>query len=255
MKLSLPIILLATLMGISLYSAEGALEINVGTHTVPAGTNRVQIPILISGADLVTDMAAAVQIGDGGLLLGAPVGPKIVSISYTGTIWSTAAGGFTTNATITLPSEVYDPNVSLNVSGQRVVASGRLLSLTVDTTGSSPGIYAIKLAGVGPTNATFDTQFQNSGTNVPVTIFNGRLAVGVVQIVRGTNATATLTFYTDTGTTYHIQWTTNLGSAWTEIPTPIPGTGQKASWIDNGTATGQPPGNVGQRFYRLRVIQ
>lgn len=245
------------------FSGMAGLTISVGTHTVTLGSNTVQIPIQITGGDLVTDMAAGVQIGLGGPLLGKPAGPKIISISYAGSVWSAAPGGFDTFATVALPAEIYDPNVAFKTSGQRVAASGLLFTLTIDTTGFGPGVYDFKLAGVGPTNATFSTQFQNSGTNVPVTIVDGQLAIvtnfapaaPTIQISSLAGGQARISLLGQSGLTYRIQWRANLESGnWNEVPVDLTGNGGESTWVDNGTQTGQLPGLAARRFYRVRVV-
>jgi len=238
---------------------EGALSVSVGSHYVPPGTNRIQIPITISGGDLVTDMVGAIQIGDGGPLVGGRRGPRITAVSYAGSIWSPASGGFFQSATVTLPAEIYDPNISLNAAGQRVTANGLLMTLTVDVTDLPVGIFELKLAcGIGP-----DTGFQNSGTNVPATIHNGLLIVGpnatatnaspLLRVASAPGGGVALSFSTEMGRNYRIQWTRDFG-AWTELPSNIAGTGCEVSWKDDGSGLGQAPAVGARRFYRVRAL-
>ena len=244
----------------SLAPAQAALSIRAPSLSFPPGTNRVQVPITVSGGDLVTDMVGIIQIGDGGPLVGGTAGPVITAVSYAGSIWAGAPGGFAASSTVTLPAQIYDPNVSLNVSGQKVPANGLLMTLTVENTGVPPGLYELKLAcGVGP-----DTAFENAGAPVAASITNGLLVVGqnppvsavspVLRINPSTNSQIQLSFPTEVGRNYRVQWRTNLVTGnWTEILVSIPGTGCDVMWRDDGSLTGQAPALSIRRFYRVRV--
>jgi hypothetical protein len=240
-------------------SGEAALRIEAGNHTVPSGSNQLQIPIQISGGDLVTDMVGAIQIGDGGPLVGGEPGPVIRSISYVGSIWSGAAGGFDSNATINLPAQLYDPNVSLRVAGQKASGVGRLFLLTIDLAGVSPGLYELRLAGV----QGLSTTFQNAGTEVPVTIVNGLIAVNTtipttfprLSVAALSGGPARLGFPSEAGRRYRVQWAREVGGQWSEVRSDLLGTGAEIVWMDDGTAIGQAPGPAGRRFYRVRVAR
>lgn len=248
----------------SLASAWAALIIQAPSLSFPPGTNLIQVPIMVSGGDLVTDMVGVIQIGDGGPLVGGTSGPVITAVSYAGSIWAIAPGGFATTNTITLPAQIYDPNLSLNVPGQRVPGNGLLLTLTVDVSGFGPGAYPLRMGGIVPpidTNTTFNTQFQNSGTNVPVNIINGCITLGApatnapaLAIARQTNGFINLTFPSVFGVCYWVQVSTNLtAGSWIDVGNPISGTGGSVTWTDDGTSTAQSPTLTLRRFYRLRL--
>jgi len=237
-----------------------ALTITVGTHQVPEGANIIQVPVSIAGGDPVTDMVGVVQVGDGGPLVGGSNGPTITAVSYAGSVWAAAPGGFANSATVTLPAQIYDPNVSLKVAGQKVSGSGLLFTLTFDVAGFNPGRFELKLAGT----RGGDTSFQCSGTNVPVTINNGWLLVGTnapvipvaprLAIIPAGAGRVRLSFLTETGCVYNVQWRTDLAPGpWAEITNGISGTGGQAIWLDDGSDTGQLPGLAGRRFYRIRA--
>lgn len=252
-------LVIALLLGVT-SMARAALRIDVGRHTVPAGSNLWQIPIQITGGDLVTDMAGAVQLGwDGGTLVGGEPGPVIKAVSYTGSIWAGAPGGFDAFSTIAAGNQLLDPNVSLRVGDQKVAGQGLLLTLTIDVTGYSPGLYELRLAQV----QGMATTFQNAGVEVPVTIANGVIAVGTtipaspprLSVVAVAGGRARLNLPSEAGRRYRVQWAGEANGVWAEVPVDLIGTGSEVSWIDDGTATGQAPGSTDRRFYRIRITQ
>jgi len=153
-----------------------AATITVGSHSVIQGTSSFDIDILISGGDLVTDMVGAVQIGDGGTIVGgSDSGPVITAISYADSIWTSAPGGFTSFfGSVSPPELIVDPNVSLNVGGETVAASGILLTVTVDVTGIPAGTTKALMLG---STAAGSTALQNAGQAVPLTINNGSITI------------------------------------------------------------------------------
>jgi len=143
--------------------ARAALTVDPGLVRVATGTPSVQIPVNVTGGDLLTDMAGLVEAGSP-----PSAGVSITAVSYTGSIWSTAPGGYTSFFTMNPPAATVGPNVSLNVSGQRVAGSGVLMTLTVNTASLPPGDYPVRLSGTaggatvlangpGLVNATFVT--------------------------------------------------------------------------------------------------
>ncbi len=252
--------LVAVLLTAMSPGARAALRIDVGQHVIPTPTNQWQIPIRVTGGDLVTDMAGAVQVGwDGGPLVGGQPGPVIKAISYAASIWEGAAGGYETFNSIALTNQLLDPNVSLKTAGRRVAGQGLLFTLTIDATGYGPGLYELKLAQV----QGLSTTFQNGLTNVPVTIVNGVLAVGttVPTVVPSlgigslTNGWARLSWPNEIGRRYRVQWKSEVSSAWSEVRLDITNSGPEAVWVDDGTVIGSAPSLRTLRAYRLRVTR
>lgn len=164
-------------------SLHASVIIDVGTHQAPLGATTITVPIMISGGDLMTDMVGAVQIDDGGPLGGSSVvGPEVTAISYVGSIWEDAAGGFTHFATVPLPAQFSDPSLSLNTGGETVVAAGLLMELSVDITGFAVGVHQLALTGT----LGGDTMFQNAGSPVVATITSGSIVIPTpIQVWQG----------------------------------------------------------------------
>lgn len=239
---------------VSRWQLQAALAVRVPVIIVPANTNRVQVPITVSGGDLITDMVGFVQIGDGGPLVGGTLGPTISGVSYAGSIWGAASGGFTNTSSISLSNQVYDPNVSLNQTGQKVAANGLLMTLTVDVVGVAPGSYEIKIRnGVGP-----DMAFQNAGTFVPASLTNGLVMLGsgvrpIIQIQRGVNRQLSVIFQTQVGRSYRVQTTPDVvRGVWTDATADLPGTGSLITWTD--VLPPPTPVIATNRYYRVRVL-
>ena len=71
---------------LALSSAGATVTIDPGTTEVFLGTTTsVEIPITAVGGDAVTDLIATVSITGG---------PTITSVSYTGSVWESAPGGY-----------------------------------------------------------------------------------------------------------------------------------------------------------------
>jgi hypothetical protein len=107
-------------------------------------------------------------------LVGGGAGPTVSSISYDGSIWQGAAGGFTTFTSVPPPSQILDPSVSLNVGGQAVAGSGTLTTLLVDVSGYPVGsTFDLDLTGT----VAGDTAFSRSGSSVAAIITNGSIHI------------------------------------------------------------------------------
>lgn len=155
-------------------AASANVVIDVGTHVTGQGEGPVTIAINATGGEQISDMVGYVQIGDGGPLVGGTAGPQITSLSYAGSIWSGASGGFVSFYGSSQPAaQIIDPSVSLQAAGARVTATGKIMEITIDPAAFSPGDYAIKLVGT----AGGDTQFLRAGTPVAATVANGILRI------------------------------------------------------------------------------
>ena len=74
-----------------------------------------------------------------------------------------------------------------------------------------------------------------------------------VKITAPTPGQRLLRFPTRADRSYRIHFTPSLTQAFTAIVPDIAGTGGEVSWFDDGSQTGTPPSNVGQRFYKVEV--
>lgn len=169
------------LVGTSL-PASAVITINVGTQSVSTAQASVEVPIIASGGDLFSDMAAVIQIGDGGPTVGGTAGPMITNITFSGSVWQAAPGGFTNFSSLSLPREISDPSVSLLQPNQTVPATGLLMRISVLTGGFPAGDYPVKIVGT----ALGDSLFARTGSVVAAQIANG--------LIRITNSGAACSF-------------------------------------------------------------
>jgi hypothetical protein len=162
------------LLLLSLLPVNAVPVVDPGIVKVPLGTTTVQVPVLISGGDAITDMAGLAEVGS------PPAGgPTITAVSYTGSIWNNAPGGYVSFFTDAPPAATVGPNVSLRVAGQSVSANGLLLTLTVNIAGRPAGDYPVRFSNTQGGS----TQLANGINLVPATY-----AAGVIRIVSGFEA-------------------------------------------------------------------
>jgi hypothetical protein len=148
------------------------LLVDPGLVKAGVGATSINVPIMVSGGDAITDMAGLVEVGNP-----PAAGPTITGISYTGSIWNNAPGGFDAFQSIPMPAVTIDPSASLKVSGQSVSGTGLLCTITVNITGLGLGDYPVRLANT----LDGDTVFLNgAGDEVPATF-----AGGIIRIVGG----------------------------------------------------------------------
>ena len=163
--ISLPVLFVAS-------RARADLLVDPGLVKAGVGATSVTVPIMVSGGDAITDMAGLVEVGNP-----PAAGPTITAVSYAGSIWNSAAGGFDAFQGIAMPAATIDPSVSLKVTGQSVAGAGILCTITVNITGFGVGDHSVRLSNtVGG-----DTVFLNgAGDEVPTTF-----AAGIIRIVGG----------------------------------------------------------------------
>jgi hypothetical protein len=148
------------------------LLVDPGLVKAGLGATSVTVPIMVSGGDAITDMTGLIEVGNP-----PAAGPTITGISYTGSIWNNAPGGFDAFQSIPMPAATIDPSASLKVSGQSVAGTGLLCTITVNITGLGLGDYPVRLANT----LDGDTIFENgAGNQVPVTF-----VAGIIRIVGG----------------------------------------------------------------------
>jgi hypothetical protein len=152
-------------------TAAAALVVDPGVVRAPVGATTVQIPVAITGGDALTDMAGLVEVGSP-----PAAGPSITAISYTGSIWAAAPGGFTPFFTDPPPAATIGPSVSLNTSGQSVPGNGILMTLTVNVAGRPAGDYQVRLTNT----LGGSTVFANGPAIVPASF-----ATGIIRLVDG----------------------------------------------------------------------
>lgn len=149
-----------------------ALTVEVGDHYLLADTPDQEIPIYVSGGDLVQGCNLNVQTGDGGVG-GTQSGPRITGIDVeTGTIW---AGQIEPpiNPEPPLDYGQWEGRYLVTQEGVSVAAEGLLATVTVDTTGCGPGPWDLVL---GPGNLNGPTDF----AGIPATVHDGVLRTNEV---------------------------------------------------------------------------
>ena len=74
-----------------------------------------------------------------------------------------------------------------------------------------------------------------------------------IAATRNGDGSVRLDWNAETGGWYQVEYSADLVT-WRAGGTATKATTTSASWTDDGTATGSPPGSVAQRFYRLRPL-
>ena len=131
--------------------ARAGLNVDGGFVRIVVGTaSTLQVPVQVTGGDLVSDMAAVVETSGP-----AAQRPRLTAVSFAGSIWQGAAGGFVSFFTDPPPAFLVGPNVSLSAAGQRVAGTGLLMTLTLDVAGLAPGDYTVRFAGTSQGSTVF----------------------------------------------------------------------------------------------------
>jgi hypothetical protein len=170
--------------------AQGAV-INVGYHALLPNTSNQQIEIFVSGGENVAGVDLFAQVGDGGPELagvGLPPGtdgPTIESADFITSTIFTEASGTQIDQDRAGVLQVIASGVALTAvppAPQSVPATGRLVTLSIDTTGFYSGSFDLLLSGVLPqmNGGPFNTKLIGSeGTSVAAEIHNGTIEVTV----------------------------------------------------------------------------
>ncbi len=110
-------------------------QIVVGMQYLKANQANQQVQIFVTGIDKVTALNLRAQLGDGQTGSGEPI---FQSVSFAGGIWdglpSTVTGGVVAGT-----PQLVQASITLNNTGDEVLASGLLATLMVDTTGYVAG--------------------------------------------------------------------------------------------------------------------
>lgn len=147
---------------------QAALIIDVGTLELLPDTRNQLIHINVSGGDSVEGLNFFAQVADGGPALGGiDVGPKITAVNLiTGTIFEpNNLGQFPVQS---FPQAIAALTIS-DTPDPVIHGTGRLATLTIDTTGLDSGTWGLFLTDT----VLGDTDF----AGVPVSVFNGSLTV------------------------------------------------------------------------------
>ena len=108
-----------------------------------------------------------------------------------------------------------------------------------------------KIFGVSPFLGGAATAMDLSDLFVRNAIPNADSQIPINSVVRS-GSTATVTWQSQSGLAYQVQWKANLTDAsWLSITPTITGTGGILSWTDNGTQTGSAPSD--HRYYRVTI--
>jgi len=177
-RISRSLLILAALAGL-LTRAANALHIQVGDHLLVPNQAGQTIDILVTGGEPVSGVNLYAQVGDGGPELadyGLPAGvdgPAISAVDLkTGGIFASVPDPAVNQGSL---PQVAIWSLGIAAPQGQVAANGKLVTLTVDTTGFSGGRWDLKLkdvlsaAAAGP----FATDF--AGTSAVVA--NGALRI------------------------------------------------------------------------------
>lgn len=230
-------------------SAAQAATIAVGNHFLLPNTAGQSIEIQVTGGENITGVDLFVQLGDGGpelVNVGLPPGtdgPEIDSVDLeTGTIFSgTAAQQIDANRFGVV--QVFFSSIALSdppPAPQSVPATGKLVTLLIDTTGFATETFDLWLEGVMPAvdGGPFDTTLIGmGGAAIAASITNG--TVTIIEPSSGD--------YNDDGVVDaadYVVWRRNLNE-----------TGTPGSVTGDGTTTGNllgfPDGLVDQWDYHF----
>lgn len=166
--------------------AANAANVAVGNHLLLANTPNQVITIQITGGEQVAGEDFFAQIGDGGAYnSGSNSKPAFTNVDIIGgSIFAannTGAQGDPTVGNAAHPLIWADATVTGSGS---VAASGKLATLTIDTTGLSSGSFPLVLTGVassiGPNNNTVLND--SNGLAIPITVQNGTLMVSTLPL-------------------------------------------------------------------------
>jgi hypothetical protein len=151
--------------------AAADLLVDPGIIKAPLGGTTIQIPVPVSGGDALTDMAGCVEVGNP-----PAAGPAITAVSYAGSVWAAAPGGFLSFGTPPPAAATVEPQASLLVSGQSVAGQGLLFTVTVNIAGLAAGDYPLRLSNTLAGN----TVLQNGPNPVAATF-----VPGIIRVVGG----------------------------------------------------------------------
>ncbi len=171
----LPIVLV--LWSMSAMDGRADVTVSIGNVTAPEGTTSFDILVQIMGGDEVSDLAGVLFVeGGGSIVNGPPTMPEITAVSYGGSIWEGAPGGFTASLDTTFgdTTEIVGPNLNLDEVSETVAADGLLLTFTLDLTGRVAGESFSLSAGMPGLQ---ETVLQSPTGVVPTTFVDGSITI------------------------------------------------------------------------------
>ncbi|MBN1765000.1 MAG: right-handed parallel beta-helix repeat-containing protein [Sedimentisphaerales bacterium] len=221
-----------------------AATINVGNWDIDILNNPiVEIPVIITGGEDLTDMVLRVQIADGGPEAGGIInGPHITAISYNGSIWETAPEGYHNFFSCGIPPgnvpQLIEDNISIFLMGEAVPANGIVATISVDASEFGPAdagsVFDLKLTDT----LTGSTDFGSTS----VSIINGTITLVDNREITLITPNGGEEFAT--GMTYPITWSCtgsisevlieyspDNGSSWLEVTPPNTGNSGSYDWL------------------------
>jgi hypothetical protein len=162
----------------------GIGRIDVGSHVLLANTPNQQISLYMTGSAPLNGMNLRLQLGDG---LNSIIEPIITAVDYTDTIWTgfpkQIIGGPVEGA-----QQFVQSSVVFDAASSSVIGNGKVVTLTVDTTGIYFGSYAFALKG---TQIGADSDLIVAGTSTATPLFTSNGSI----IVKAATVTSRQTFY------------------------------------------------------------
>ncbi|MGI9089380.1 MAG: alkaline phosphatase family protein [Chthoniobacterales bacterium] len=221
---------------------------------VAAGCTTVMRPLTELANDLATNTVAHYNF----------ITPNLVNDMHDGTI---AQGDTFLSRTVPaiLQSSAYQNNGLLLITWDEGASSsdGPIGMIVLSPLAKGGGYYSAlhythsstlrtfqKIFGVAPFLGGAATALDLSDLFQPGAIPNGDPRVVIQNVSRAVSGT-TISWTSQPGITYRIEWKDQLGAGWSPITPVIAGTGNVLTWKDDGSQTG---GLISpQRFYRVTV--
>lgn len=158
----------------------------VGNHLLMANTPNQTFTIQITGGEQVAGEDFFAQIGDGGSYNGGVNSkPAFTNVDIIGgTIFAANNTGPQVNPAVPNSAHPLIWEVGTVTASGSVASTGKLATLTIDTTGLSSGTFPLVLTGVGstigPNNNT--VLYDASAAAIPLTIANGSLMISTLPL-------------------------------------------------------------------------
>jgi hypothetical protein len=178
--------LIVLALTLQLSSTARAASVAVGNHLLMANTPNQTFTIQITGGEQVAGEDFFAQIGDGGAYNnGVNSKPSFANVDIIGgTIFAANNNGPQVNPTVPNSAHPLIWEMGTVTASGSVAATGKLATLTIDTTGLSSGTFPLVLTGVGsaigPNNNTI--LYDASAAAIPLAIANGSLMISTLPL-------------------------------------------------------------------------